>query len=77
MALIFSLVKSFQKQNFGPNFQIYLSDIEISRKKMKFSGGVNHLLGQIQNGMSELGKVSRKKIAVLLNFVQIVKLNYN
>ena len=39
---------------------------------MKFSGGVNHLLGQIQNGMSELGKVSRKKIAVLLNFVQII-----
>ena len=41
---------------------------------MKFSGGVNHLLGQIQNGMSELGKVSRKKIAVLLNFVQITPL---
>ena len=33
MALIFSLVKSFQKQNFVPNFQIYLSDIETSRKK--------------------------------------------
>ena len=54
MALIFSLVKSFQKQNFVSNFQIYLSDIETSRKKMKFIGGVNPLLGQIQNGMPEL-----------------------
>ena len=48
MALILSKKKSV------PKFQIHLSDIEISRKKMKFIDDVNPLLGQIQNGMPEL-----------------------
>ena len=45
---------SFQKQYLVPKFKIYLSDIEISRKKMKFIGDINPLLGQIQNGMPKL-----------------------